>query len=72
MVFLDGFNIFRKDRSIGGGGVFVALSSRLAICDKPLLDADTELVWVGLEFLRGPPSYICAHIIGHLIQEHNP
>ena len=43
-VFPDGFNISRKDRSIGDGGVFVAVSSRLAMCDKPLLDADTELV----------------------------
>ena len=42
-VFPDGFNISRKDRSIGGGGVFVAVSSRLAMCDEPLLDADTEL-----------------------------
>ena len=60
-VFPDGFSISRKDRSIGGGGVFVAVSSRLAMCDEPLLDADTELVWVGLQFLREPPLYLCSY-----------
>ena len=51
----------RIDLRIGGGDVFVAVSSRLAMCDKPLLDADIELVWVGLQFLRGPPLYLCSY-----------
>ena len=31
------------------------------MCDEPLLDADTELVWVALQFLRGHPLYLCLY-----------
>ena len=31
------------------------------MCEEPLLDADAEIVWVGLQFSRGPQLYICSY-----------
>ena len=60
-VFPDNFDIIRKDRSIGGGGVFLVVSNKLSMCEEPLLDADAELVWARLQFSRGPELYLCSY-----------
>ena len=42
-IFPAGFNIYRKDRTAGGGGVFLAINDTLATMEEPALDANAEL-----------------------------
>ena len=43
--FPVGFNIYRKDRVVGGGGVFLGIKDTLVSVEEPTLDTNAELIW---------------------------
>jgi len=59
-VFPSNFTIYRKDRCVGGGGVFVAISDDLRSLEDPVIDVSAELVWAKLCISGMVPMYICA------------
>ena len=54
------YTIFRKDRNVNGGGVFVATSDRLISYEIPDLDTDCEIIWAGLHFLGSKQLYLAS------------
>ena len=52
-IFPDSFQVFRKDRSRNGGGVFIAvINDILTISHGVAFDADCEVIWVKLPFYQ--------------------
>ena len=45
-IFPDIYNVFRKDCTMGGGGVFLCIKKYLQVLEKPQLDVEAELIWV--------------------------
>jgi len=59
-VFPANFTIYCKDRCVGAGGVFVAISDNLTSLEDPIIDVSAELVWAKLSIHGMAPVYICA------------
>jgi len=59
-VFPSNFTTYRKDRSIGGGGVFLCVSNSLDILEQPNLQVEAELVWAKIHFKGKQPVFICS------------
>jgi len=59
-IFPDSYNVFRKDRTLGGGGVFLCIKKQLQVLEEPSLDTDTELIWIKLTPHNQSPIHICA------------
>jgi hypothetical protein len=57
-VFPPGFEVFRKDRSSSGGGVFVAVTDSLLVTHECCLDVGAEIVWIKLQTTCSKPLYI--------------
>ena len=47
--FPKGFQVYRKDRSIGGGGIFLVVKDTLAVTELTTLDVDAELIWIKIK-----------------------
>ena len=45
-IFPKNYNIFRKDRTEGAGGVFLCVQKGYSVTEDPTLSVDAELVWV--------------------------
>ena len=60
-VFPTNYVVYRKDRSIGGGGVFVAIKDDRTSSHEPILSASAELVWTKLSIVGIKPLYICSY-----------
>ena len=52
---------YRKDRSLGGGGVFLAIRDTLAVTEVPSLNTDAELIWAKIKLYNQSPLYICSY-----------
>ena len=57
-VFPDNYTIERNDRTLGGGGVFIATKDDLIVSEQPQLDTSCEIQWVKLELQGKSPLYI--------------
>ena len=44
-IFPKNYNVFRKDRTEGAGGVFLCVQKDFSVAEDPTLSVDTELVW---------------------------
>ena len=55
--FPKNYTVFRKDRNVNEGGVFVATSDRIISYEIPDLDTDCEIIWAGLHFSGSKPLY---------------
>ena len=62
-VFPSNFTVFCKDRSIGGGGVFLCFENTLDVSEEPTLQVDAELIWARLKLHKRQPIYICSYCI---------
>ena len=60
-VFPPNFAVYRKDRSIGGGGVFVAIKDDLTSQHEPILNISAELVCAKVSLVGTRPLYICSY-----------
>ena len=58
-IFPNGYEIFRKDRDLHGGGVFIAVSNKYIASSLPELDTNCELIWINLQCKGARPLYIC-------------
>ena len=66
-------DIIRKDRSIGGGGVFLAVSNKINFLCVKNPCWTLMLSWSGLGYnSQEDLNCICALIIDHPIRGHNP
>lgn len=55
------FNIFRRDRTLGGGGVFIGVKNHLtAVVENFPTDSDAEFIWVKLLTQDSHPVFICS------------
>ena len=55
------YNIFRRERvSTLGGGVFIAVSSKLSSSREPSLETECEILWVKVKVTGCKSLYICA------------
>ena len=56
--FPKNYTVFREDRNVNGGGVFVATSNRIISYDIPDLDTDCEMIWAGLHISTSKSLYL--------------
>ena len=56
--FHKNYTVFHKDRSLHGGGVFVAASDRIISYEIPDLYTDCEMIWAGLHFSGFKQLYV--------------
>ena len=59
-IFPSNYEIFRKDRVLGAGGVFLAIHERYASTDIPELASDCEAAWAKLKIHNSNPLYLCS------------
>ena len=59
-VFPDNFTVYRKDRTAGGGGVFIATRDSLITSSEPSLDGDCEIVGANIEFANSRPLFVAS------------
>ena len=57
-VFPDTYNVFRKDHTMGGGGVFLCIKKHLQVFEEPQLDVEAELIWIKLTPLNQSPIHV--------------
>ena len=57
-IFPDSYDVFRKDRNIHGGGVFIGLKRYLIGLEEESLNSDCESMWVNIIFAGKQPMYI--------------
>ena len=58
-IFPDTYNVFRKDRTMGGGEVFLCIKKQLQVLEEPQLDVEAELILIKLTPLNQSPICIC-------------
>ena len=58
-MFPRDYTIIRKDRTIGGGGVFLALSSQIPFLDLTI-NTSAEMIWGKITPTQGEAIYICS------------
>ena len=55
------YNIFRRDRTLGGGGVFIGVKNHLtAMVENLSINSDAEFIWVKLLTQESQPVFICS------------
>ena len=54
------YRIIRKDRTLGGGGVFIGFKSHLNVTEASTLEAGTEDVWAKLLISSNKYVYLCS------------
>ena len=59
-IFPSQYMFIRKDRCIGGGGVFLALKNHLTVVEEPSFNGNAEMVWVKLCFNKYKSIYVCS------------
>jgi len=64
------YNIYRKDRPDGYGGVMLAVSNKISSVDLPFLNTDCEIIWAKL-CITGSPVHVAAYYRPHISDEHS-
>ena len=59
-VFPSEFIVIRKDRSLGGGGVFLCFHKSLPVIEQPTLTTEAEAIWAKLMLSGRSPFYVCS------------
>ena len=54
------YKVIRKDRCLGGGGVFIRYKDHLNICEESSLMLDAEIVWAKLYNSSNKTIYLCS------------
>ena len=57
-IFPD-FSAIRKDRIVGGGGVFIAFKKHLALIEQPSLSGEAEMIWAKFQ-VDNKVTYLCS------------
>ena len=59
--FQEGYNIYRNDRNLIGGGVLIAVKDTYITSSVPELQTDCEIVWCKMEIVGHKTVYISAY-----------
>ena len=54
------YKIIRKDRSLGGGGVFIGFRNTINISELSNPSSEAEMLWAKLQILNNRPLYLCS------------
>jgi len=54
------YKIYRKDQSLGGGGVFIGIRDCINATAELWLDSSSETVWVKILLTANRPLYVCS------------
>jgi hypothetical protein len=57
-IFSENYEVYRKDRTANGGGVFLAIRSDIVVVDRPEFDSDAEVTWASIEFAKNGCLYL--------------
>ena len=57
-IFPPGYNIFRNESNLNGGGVYIAVRDNLISSPVPALQTDCEIVWCKLEIIGHKAIYL--------------
>ena len=57
-VFPKGYTVYRKDRNLQGGGVFLAVKDCFTSCSIPDADTTSELVWASVSLQQHKTLYV--------------
>ena len=57
-VFSEEYEVYRKDRTVNGGGVFLAVRNGIIAINRHEYDSKAEICWVSLESVRNRCLYI--------------
>ena len=60
-IFPAGFNVYRKDRIAGGGGVFLGITDTLVAVEEPTITTAAEIIWAKISLYNLPSLYICSY-----------
>ncbi|CAC5374842.1 unnamed protein product [Mytilus coruscus] len=60
-IFPKGYNIFRNDRNLSGGGVLIAVKNIYITTSVPELQTDCEIVWCKLELVGYRAIYLSSY-----------
>ena len=59
--FPAGFNVYRKDRIAGGGGVFLGIKDTLVAVEEPTITTAAKIIWAKISLYNLPSLYICSY-----------
>lgn len=68
--FPPNFNVYRRDRHLHGGGVFIAVSSDLPSTRVDELETDAEIIWVRVSITGSRSINICGQYRPDVGDEH--
>ena len=57
------YTIFRKDRTLGGGGVFIGIKNYLTAIPYHTTSSNAEILWIKLITSKNHPTYVCSFYI---------
>lgn len=60
-VFFEQYEIYRKDRTANGGGIFLAVRNGIIAIDRHEFDSDAEVCWASVEFARNGFLNFCSY-----------
>ena len=60
-IFPPGYNIYRNDRNLNGGGVLLAVRGNLISSPVPELQTDCEIIWCKLELVGHKAIYLTSY-----------
>ena len=67
-IFPDDYNVFRKDRADGHGGVFQAIKKDLIVTQRSELDANCEIIWTQCQLASKRENLCCLALI--IVRKH--
>jgi hypothetical protein len=59
--FQEGYNIYRNDRNLNGGGVLIGVKDTYITSSVPELQTDCEIVWCKMEIVEYNTVYLSAY-----------
>ena len=60
-VFPNTYEIFRKDQSLFGGGIFIAVRNDLIAVEEGRLDVDSEIITVSVQFEKSKKFFVSSY-----------
>ena len=59
-IFPENYAVYRKDRTLDGGGVFLCIKDSYVCQEQPNFDSDGELIWASLHFAGSRHFHFCS------------
>ena len=59
-IFPTDFSVIRKDRTSGGGGVFLAFTKNLKFTEQPNLSQNAEMIWAEIYPVSNESCLVCS------------